>query len=411
MEMDYMNGLRKGSKDLIKEINRSIVINLIRKSGRISRSDVSKITKMSLSTITYIVDELMAVDLVREVGVATSTGGRRPVLLEFNADYGYTVGVKIEEKRVLFALTNLNADILDLVEKKFNRFDNIQDVVAMIARGIKELIQKADKPMEQLMGIGIAASGLINRQEGTIVRSSMLGWENVPLCQLLSEHLNNIPVFIDKNVNAYTMAELWYGEGKDLSNFICISVGAGLGMSLVVDKKIYYGESGGAGEFGHTVMKIGGYPCHCGQKGCLEMYASEFFLFNRGSEIKESYPETIIEDFSFEEVSTAAEKGDVLAIELMNSFGENLGYGILNAINALNPHTILLIGEGMKYKHLFLDAAVDIARVNFFSAANIQTEIRPTELGDDSWLKGAALLAITHLFQAPIYEETKSIIN
>ncbi|WLR55931.1 ROK family protein [Mesobacillus subterraneus] len=168
---------------------------------------------------------------------------------------------------------------------------------------------------------------------------------------------------------------------------------------------------GGAGEFGHTVMKIGGYPCHCGQKGCLEMYASEFFLSNRGIEIRANYPETIIDDFSFEEVSTAAEKEDPLAIELMNSFGENLGYGILNAINALNPHTILLIGEGMKYKHLFMDTAVNIAKVNFFSAANIQTEIRPTQLGDDSWLKGAALLAITHLFQAPIYEESKSILN
>ena len=153
-----MNGLRKGSKDLIKEINRSIVINLIRKSGRISRSDVSKITKMSLSTITYIVDELMAIGLVREVGVATSTGGRRPVLLEFNADYGYTVGVKIEEKRILFALTNLNADILELVEKKFNRFDNTQVVVTMIASEIKELLELADKPQEQLLGIGIAAS-------------------------------------------------------------------------------------------------------------------------------------------------------------------------------------------------------------------------------------------------------------
>lgn len=406
-----MTGLRKGSKDLIKEINRSIVINLIRKSGRISRSDLSKITKMSLSTITYIVDELMQVDLVREVGVATSTGGRRPVLLEFNADYGYTVGVKIEEKRILFALTNLNADILNLVVKKFNRFDNTHEVVTLITNEIKVLLQKEYKLQEQLLGIGIAASGLINRQEGTIVRSSMLGWENVPLCQLLSEQLNNIPVFIDKNVNAYAMAELGYGEGKKLSNFACISVGAGLGMSLIVDKKIYYGESGGAGEFGHTVMKIGGYPCHCGQKGCLEMYASEFYLSNRGDELKEKYPQTMIEEFTFEEVSASAEKGDPFAIELMNSFGENLGYGILNAINTLNPHTILLIGEGMKYKHLFLDAAIKIAKVNFFSAANIQTEIRPTQLGDDSWLKGAALLSITHLFQAPLYEESKSILN
>ncbi|PLR77372.1 XylR family transcriptional regulator [Bacillus sp. V3-13] len=406
-----MNGLRKGSKDLIKEINRSIVINLIRDSGKISRSDISKITEMSLSTVTYIVDELLGINLVREVGVATSTGGRRPVLLEFNADYGYTVGLKIEEKRILFALTNLNADILELVEKKFDKSDDIQNIVSLIAHEITEILQKSNIEQEQLMGIGIAASGLINRQEGTIVRSSMLGWENIPICQWISERVNNIPVFIDKNVNAYAMAELWSGEGKDLANFVCISVGAGLGMALVVDKKIYYGEFGGAGEFGHTVLKIGGFPCHCGQRGCLEMYASEFFLSNQGEELREKYPDTMINDFTFEDVHAAAVKGDRLALELMDSFGENLGYGILNAINSLNPHKILLIGEGMKYKESFIEAAINIAKVNFFSAANIQTEIIPTQLGDDSWLKGASLLAINHLFQAPIYEESKSLLN
>ncbi len=402
-----MGDLRIGNKQLIKDLNRSLVIEKIRKDGPISRTDISKALNLGLSTITNIVEELENDNLVFETGEADSTGGRRPILLKFNYEFGYTIGVKIEEDHLILALTNLKADIQDKLDLFFNKGEKPEVVMPLIIQGVQQLLDNNGLTEGQLMGIGIAVSGLVNGQEGILIRSSMLGWHQVNIKQSI-EAVIHVPVFLDNNVNAYSMAELQLGYGRIYDNFICVSVGAGVGAGIIIDKKLYYGQFGGAGEMGHTIIQIAGYPCHCGQKGCLEEYASDKYFVNRGPVLLKEFPQSSLKSgkFSSEEVYRSAMAGDQLALALLKESSLYLGYGLVNVINTMNPSIIVLVGERMVVKDLFLDHTLKVARENFFSPVNYHTTIHVSELGNNAWVVGAALLAIDHLFQMPIYKNT-----
>jgi N-acetylglucosamine repressor len=403
-----LGSLRVGSKQLIKDLNRSLVIERIRNYGPLSRTDISKDLNLGLSTITNIVEELKNDNLVFETGEADSTGGRRPILLEFNYEFGYTIGIKIEENHVILALTNLRADVLDKVNLYFEKGEEARRVIEIIIEGIKTLVDNKGILESQLMGIGIAISGLVNGQKGTLIRSSLLGWTQVNIKEAIGRVID-VPIFIDNNVNAYAMAELQLGYGKTYDNFICVSVGAGVGAGIVIDKDIYYGQFGGAGEIGHSIIEVNGFSCHCGQRGCLEMYASDKFFVNRGPNLlKDRFSESFLKNSSFssEEVYKAATDGDELARELLRESGEYLGIGLVNIINTMNPAIIILVGERMAVKDLFLPYTIKVAEQNFFSPGRIDTGVYTSELGNDAWVRGASLLAIKHLFQMPIYKNS-----
>lgn len=342
-----MDILRKGNKDLIKDINRYTVLNLIREKGEITRTEIAKKCDFGMSTLTYILDDLQQEGIILEGAETSSTGGRRAKLVRFNKDYGFVVSVKVEEEQLLFALTDLNAEIMENTSIPFSSEKKPEEAIELIAKNVKKMCENRD--MNHLLGVGIAISGLVNRRKGTVIRSTMLGWENVALEAMLHAYFPDIPVYVDKNINCYTLAELWLGEGKQSNNFATVSVGAGLGLSVVINRQIYYGAQGGAGEFGHTTIQPGGYKCHCGQKGCLEMYASEFYFRNRGEELKEAYPTSELKDFHFDKVAKSARAGDEMATELMGKMGEYLGYGIRNIINTFNPEKVIIVGEGLQF--------------------------------------------------------------
>lgn len=403
-----MRALRSGSKELIKEINRFKVLNIIRYQQPISRADISKQCDLGVSTLFYISEELKAQDLIYEVGGANSTGGRKAKQLKFNKDHGSIVSVKIEEEQVLIALTNMDGEILAQTYMPFSKKESPEKIVIIVDKEIHRIFLNEDKDISRLLGIGILSSGLVNRQNGTIIRSSMLGWENVPITKMVKELFPKVEVFVDNNINGYTLVELEKGEGKDNNNFLVVSIGAGFGLSVVIDRKIYYGSVGGAGEFGHTSLVINGYPCHCGQNGCLEMYASAFYFENKGKEEVLHHPESEVKDFHFSEVAKSAENGDIFALTLMKEMGTYLGYGLRNLINTFNPDKIIIVGEGVKYSHLFEQEAQAIAHDNFFEKVNIETDVVFSHLKDDAWFTGGALLAINQLFQVPIYEQIKT---
>ncbi|MEH6942570.1 ROK family transcriptional regulator [Bacillus sp. JJ722] len=399
-----MRVLRNGSKELIKDINRFKVLNIIREQHAISRTEIAKQCDLGVSTLTYIIEDLTNQGLIREVGESSSTGGRRAKLIEFNKEFGSIISVKIEEECLLVALTNMNAEIIDVNDIAFAKHSSPEKIIDLIENQIHHILSKNNKERENLLGVGILSSGLVNRHEGQIIRSTMLGWNNVPIANMLKERLEGIQIFVDKNINGYTLAELYNGVGKENNDFLVVSVGAGLGLSAVLRRNVYYGSIGGAGEFGHSTISIDGYPCHCGQNGCLEMYASEFYFNNKGKELIADYPQTSLRSFYFDEVAKEAEKGDELAKKLMAGMSKYLGYGIRDLINTFNPDKIVLAGEGMKYSHLFLEKVEEIAQDNFFSKVGIPAILVPSKLQDDAWLIGGALLAIIHIFQAPIYE-------
>jgi predicted NBD/HSP70 family sugar kinase len=186
-----------------------------------------------------------------------------------------------------------------------------------------------------------------------------------------------------------------------------VTYGSGIGSGIVINKKLYTGDFGGAGEIGHMVLVAEGRKCECGQRGCLEAYASENFIVDYIRDNIKMYSESKIdltEDLSIEKVYEYAKEGDMLAIDVLRLSAKYLGYGLLSVINLLNPSTIILAGEGMIAKDIILPVINDIVKNNFFKMHEKKVQIKVSELGDEGWVIGASTLAISKLFEIPLYE-------
>lgn len=406
-----MPKLRKADKSLIKELNRSAVIDAIRHKGPISRTDLAKDTKLGQSTMTNIIEKLKNLGLVNEIGEADSTGGRKAILLEFNNLFAYAIGIKIMKDHLIFALTDLQANIIEKKEIYFESPSDSQLIINLMKSTINQILIEYQVESNNLIGIGIAVSGLVNSKRGVVLRSPLLNWNNVDLATPLKDEFQ-LPVLIDNDVNAYTYAELEFGYGKSTNQFICISIGDGIGSSFVIDRKLYKGEYGGAGEFGHTIINVDGRPCHCGQYGCLETYLSNQSLNLNAQEFASRYPDSDLfrENINYETLTKAARNRDQLALVLFDQISKYLSVGLINAINSFNPKKIVLIGEALLGKDYFIENAIKKSKENFFQGS-FESEVVLSKLGDDAWLQGAALLAIDQLFQPPIYEEANSLIS
>ncbi|NHM33624.1 ROK family transcriptional regulator [Neobacillus terrae] len=406
-----MNKLRKADKSLIKDLNRSTVINAIRRKGPISRTEIAQQTKLGQSTMTKIIDELITLDLVHEKGEANSTGGRKAILLEFNNLFAYAIGIKIMQDHLIFAFTDLQANIIDKREIFYESSSNTSLIINLMIDTIYEFLNDFHIETKNLVGIGIAVSGLVNSKTGMVLRSPLLDWDHIDISQPIKEEFS-LPVFIDNDVNAYMLAELEFGYGKTSNQFICISLGDGIGASFVIDNKVYKGEYGGAGEFGHTVINVDGRPCHCGQYGCLETYLSNRALNLNAQEFSARYPKSILngQNINYETLTLAAREKDEMAFVLFEQVSKYLSVGLINAINSFNPKTIVLIGEALVGKEFFINESIERAKENFFRGS-IETKIVTSNLGNDAWVQGAALQAIDMVFQPPIYEEANSLIS
>lgn len=386
-----MGNIRKGDRRLIQDINRNIVVNTVRESGPISRTAVAKITNLEISTVTNITKYLLEKNLVKEVGEGKSSGGRKPILLEFNYDYGKAIGIKIEVDRILVGITRLNGKIIKKLEKGFPRKSKPAKVIELIKEGINELDMN---PAENVIGIGLAVSGFPNDVQGVITYSPILNWRNVELAEPLQSHYR-VPVFIENDVNAFTLAEKWYGKGQEHDNFVCVTIGEGIGAGIVIEGELYEGAIGGAGELGHTCIQKDGLECRCGERGCLEVYASDTFLKREGKDIlSDSSPESIIRK---------AKQGNKKARTLLEEMGHNLGIGLKNVVNLLNPEAIIIGGERAGTFNFIASALEEEIRRHSFPEEAASLEILPAELGKEGWIIGAATLVTRDFFKLPLY--------
>ena len=407
-----MESLRNGNKELIKDINKAKVIDQIRSNSPISRTDIAKNISLGLSTVTKIIAELEQQGLVSEIGEGESNGGRKPIFLEFNHDYGYIIGIKIETEQIIMALRNLN---IELVEKLIIQYPSGADwhlVLDQMMQGIEKLRVKSDQLGKKILGVGIGISGVVDIKRGVLLYSPMLHWEEVPFAAILEREFQ-IPVSVDNDVNTYTLAELEYGLGKKLENFICVSIGVGIGAGIIMNHQLYRGDFGGAGEFGHFIIKMDGKPCYCGQKGCLERYAGNRFILEKTKELLDKSGDvhsTLYdnrENMNIDDILKAAQNGDAHARQAYHEVGKNLGIGLANIINIFNPAAVILTGEGIAARPFIEDQIVKYAGRNYFTTHK-KCPILFSKLGSSGWEIGAATAAVINLFEEPIYQNARS---
>ena len=399
-----MDNLRIGNKSLIKDINRALVIREIREYGPISRTEVSKKTKLVLSTITKICDDLFDQNIIFSIGEGVSTGGRKPLNLVFNNNFGYIIAIKIEDRRVILTLTNLKPLILKTITMPFEKHEVYKSVQPLLFRGIKELIKEVDDKEGEILGIGIAISGIVDYVSGKLIFSSLLKWENINFKSIIEEKFG-FDVHVDNDVNCYALAQKNYGLGKGVSHFVNLTIGEGIGSGVIINNKIYRGAFGGAGELGHTIINMNGRPCYCGQNGCLEAYASDESIVNYIEE------ETGVRH-SIEEIVEMAETGDFDAISALRTSSEAVGYGLINLIMSVNPEKVIISRRKIKDPTLVDKKILSTMHKNwFYNKGHFDTVVEFDELTNDKFILGAATLVIDEMLMEPIYKDKKTIVN
>jgi glucokinase-like ROK family protein len=396
-----------GNRDLIRAINRSAVLNTIKNFGPISRTDIARRTGLSAATITGITTDLIEDGLVFEKEQGDSSGGRRPILLALNPRGGFVVGLKLTEENVTAALTDLEATV---IAKQTILIEDIS--LDMVINSIVEIVEKlehqASIEQQNLFGVGIGLAGIIDADRGVLRYSPIFGWHDVPLVDLLQTRLK-VPIFIDNDVNTFTLTERWFGKGQGVDNFLTVTVGRGIGMGIVVNGQLYQGVKGGAGEFGHTVINPEGSMCDCGKRGCLETYASDPALVRAANEAFENGKITKAVN-SIEELQTLAEKGDPGAATVFAQAGETLGRGIANLINVFNPELIIIGGEGVRAGDLLFKPLCEAVDKYVMPGLADDTEIKIELWNDDAWARGAAGLVLRELFESPIHREVVELL-
>jgi glucokinase-like ROK family protein len=406
-----MDNIRRGNKQLIKELNRAIVINTILNYGPISRTRISEITDLGLSTVSNIVADLIKKELIYETGEEESSGGRRAILLEFNCNNRFVLGIKIGLDGIIIGLVNMKSKVLGqhFIPSPIKSSEKI--VLEVLIKTIRDLINKNHIKAEKIVGCGIGVSGLVNQKEGILVFSKILGWKKIRFKEFLEKEFN-FPIFVDKDVNVLTLAEKRFGVGKKINNFICITIGKGVGAGIVIKGDIYHGKYGGAGDFGHIIIDKDGPLCYCGKRGCLETFSSDQFIINKIKEALSNQRETIIKDFlkkkedlnsiTVDTVLKAAQKGDVISKNIFQEVGENLAMGIVNLISLFDPELIVVGGEGVKASELIFPTMLKVIRDNFPFKKEIK--IAPLQPGEEGWIIGAAELVLSEVFKTPIFK-------
>lgn len=392
-----------GNRDLIRAINRSAILNIIKTDGPISRAEIARSTRLSAATVSGITAELIDDGLVFEKETGDSNGGRRPILLALNPQGGYVVGLKLLESQVVGVLTDLEAAVL---AKHTHSLDNhsLAQAVDTLGLVVEALVSQHDLKQKQLLGVGLGLAGIIDAQHGRLRHSPTFGWRDAPIADLLRERVQ-VPVRIGNDVDTLTLAEKWFGKGQGIDSFLTVTIGRGVGLGIVVNGQIYSGFQGGAGEFGHTVIDPAGPQCACGNHGCLETYVSDPALLRKAKEAVEHgrLPKTVQ---NLDDLLQEAQAGNPVAVSIFAQAGQVLGQSIANLINIFNPQQIIVSGEGVRAGDLIFAPMYDTIAQHVMPGLAEDTEIEVDVWNDDAWARGAASLVLQELFKSPIYRDT-----
>jgi predicted NBD/HSP70 family sugar kinase len=391
--------LDKGDNRAIREVNRSLVLDLVRGSERISRTELARRSRLTKPTVSAIVDELVSDGVVREVGFGASVaGGGRPArLLEFNDDSAAYLGIHFGSRLTSVALADARGAIRHVRGRPAlhgSAARSLKVVRAMVA----EVLQMAKVPRSRIEGAGVSAPGLVDQESGVCVLAPNLGWRDFPLRAALVEELG-VPVVVHNVTHAAAVAEGRVGAARGARSYVWVWVGRGIGAGAVMDGRLFLGQRGFSGDIGHCPVRDDGPLCGCGRRGCLETLASTAAIARAAEAAVAAGEPTSLRgaagSIRAAAVAEAATAGDEVARRILAEAGEHLGRGISYLLNILNPELVVLGGPlaAAAGPALFDPVRASVARHALVPQG---IAVIPSSLSDRADLVGAVLLAMDH---------------
>jgi len=368
-------------------------------------------TELNKSTVSSLVEDLLARGLIHEIGVNSAGTGRPATLLEINPQAGGIIGVELGVDFVAVALMDFVGTVIWRHKEKADPFDEQMKTIKQTLDLADEAIAKCTDLNLRLLGLGLAAPGTVDLQEGVLIFSPNLRWHNVPLRKIFSEH-TRLKVFIENDANAAGVAEHLFGVMRQAKDFIFIYAGVGIGGGLFLNGKLYRGHNGFAGEIGHisTVEEHTDEPCLCGNPGCWETHANQHAVIRRVEAGLKNGRVSLIPNLLAEQkessltvgiVKQAADAGDEVAIDSFAQVGRAMGQGIAGIVNIFNPEQIVIGGTLSTASGYFLPAVKEVVSQRALNNVLKKTEVIPSVFGDDASLFGAVAIVVEDIMWNP----------
>ncbi len=379
------------------------LLKLIWEERSISRAEIARRAGLSRSTVTEAVRDLLATGLVVESGIGETTGGRKPILLEFVDDAGCILGLDIGATHVAAALTNLRGQVMGWISRPHPVRDDPAGTRQLARECCDTLLANSVLPAEQLLGIGIGMPCPVNpARPHAISQVVMPAWQGASGLEPLGESYGR-PLLVDNDANLAALAEHWWGAGRGVRDFAYIKIATGIGLGQILEGRVYRGAMGVAGEIGHLSVDPNGRDCVCGLKGCLATVAGAAAQVARAQELLEDYPQSSLTEFnlSSQMLESAAAAGDPLAERVVREAGELLGITIAGLLNLNNPALVLLGGGITQAGDALFDPIRDTVERRTLIGSLASTAIKPGELGEQAVAIGAATMILSAALEDP----------
>ena len=331
--------------DLVKQVNTAAVYRLIDERGPISRIQVAELSQLAPASITKITRQLLEHNLISEVALQESTGGRRAISLTTVRDRLRFISCRLGRRTLHLSLCDLNGNEVVHVEQSIQVTGN-EAILTLLISAISQLQQQHAAQGQAPLALAITLPGLVNPDSGEVIYMSRLDLHQLPLGALLSEHFA-LPVFLGNDTRSLALAEHYFGASRDCQDSILISVHNGAGAGIISNGRVLLGKNRNVGEIGHIQMKPFGRRCHCGNFGCLETIAANPAIVEQAQALLLQGHASCLkaEALTIEQICQAATQGDELARHVITEVGEYLGRTIAIMVNLFNPEKILLTGE------------------------------------------------------------------
>jgi predicted NBD/HSP70 family sugar kinase len=265
--------------------------------------------------------------------------------------------------------------------------DDYKKTLEQVFFEMDKMREEKNLKLDNLLGIGVAVPGLIDKEKGILEFAPNLGWKNVYILKIFKDKFN-LPVILDNEAKAAAIGEREFIYPK-MDNMVFISINEGIGCGVILNGELYRGASGNAGEFGHIIIDTNGPECHCGNRGCWETLASESYIVNRYLKLSNSNKE-----LTKKEIYQLGKNGDKKVIEIFNETGRNIGIGLVNIVNGLSPELLVIGGGIVEIKDYIYEEIIKKLEESALSISYKNVEIKFSELAGLAAVYGMADLII-----------------
>ena len=363
--------------------------------GSATISDLCKELNLSVPKVTSLVNDLIGEGIVQENGKIKRAGGRKPSLYGLIPDSAFFIGVDVKKSYVILGLSDLNKNVIKISDKIPYALNNSPESLDQLCSIIQQFIKEVRVPKKKILGIGINLSGRINNSLG--YSYSFFNFKEIPLANVI-ESIIGIRVLLENDSRGMAYGEFYSGMLKDERDVLFLNLDYGIGLGILIDGQVYYGKSGYSGEIGHIPLFENEILCHCGKKGCLETEASGWALIRMfKKKLQEGSSSVLsgqykVRDIEMEDIIHAANNDDVLAIELIEQIGRNIGRGIAILINIFNPQLVILGGSLTETGDCIRLPIISSINKYSLNLVNNDTQLKMSKLGQNAGVIGSCLL-------------------